>query len=203
MTEQASILFWDTSLVGDEGVTAELVPFPGSGNIAGWKGLEPLPVPERIYFETNARTARRVDYPDNDCSWPIMSQRMRDVLLPHTAKHRVIPVTFLDDTIDPAERFDGEKPRPGAAIEGFAAVQILERTDAMDMTASSFTPDEDFPGMAHDVAKLVLRPVELPWLFRLASYPYPLFVSAEGRTALEKADIKGVKFFPLARLAFM
>jgi hypothetical protein len=49
----------------------------------------------------------------------------------------------------------------------------------------------------------VLKAVELPWLFRLASYPYPLFVSAAGRQALEKTDIKGVKFFPLARIAFM
>jgi hypothetical protein len=57
--------------------------------------------------------------------------------------------------------------------------------------------------MARDVAKLVLKPVELPWLFRLATPPYPLFVSGEGRAALEKADIKGVKFFPLAQIAFM
>lgn len=97
-------------------------------------------------------------------------------------------MTFLDDTIDPAERFDADSPRPGAVIDGFAAVQTLERTDAMDMAASSFTPDEeDFSGMACDVAKLVLEPVELPWLFRLASYSSPRRTARPSRRPASKA----------------
>lgn len=203
MTDPAFILSWDTSLVGDEGVTAELVPFPGSGNVAGWKGLDLVTVPEHIYFEANLRTVRQVDYPDNDAGWPIMSQRMRDILLPHAPRCRSIPVTLLDDTVEADQRLDGDKPHTDTAIEGFAAMQILERTDVMDMGKSSFTPDEDAPGMARDVAKLVFKSVELPWVFRLATYPYPLFVSAAGREALEKNGIKGVKYFPIARIAFM
>src|ERR1700755_3493926 len=121
MTDPAFLLSWDTSLVGDEEVTGELVSFPGSGNVVGWTRLDPLPVPERIYFEANVRTVKRVDYPDTDVDWPIMSQRMRDILLPHAPAHRVIPVVFLDDTVDPDARFAGDVPRPGVAIEGFAA----------------------------------------------------------------------------------
>lgn len=203
MTAQAFILFWDTSLVGDEGVSAELVAFEGSGNIAGWKGSEPINVPNRIYFEANVRTVRRVDYPDNDVNWPIMSKRMRDVLLPHTPMHRIIPVTFLDDTVEPDKRFDAGEPRANVAIDGFAAVQLIERIDAMDSNTSEFTPDEDLPGVAREVTKLVFKSIELPWLFRLSSYPYPLFVSSAGRDALYKADIKGVKFLPIERIAFL
>lgn len=194
MSDLAYMLFWDTSLVGDEGVTAELVPFPGSINIAGWKLPTPIDVPERIYFEANVETVRKVDYPDNDVGWPIMSQRMRAILVRGAPKHRLIPVVFLDDTVTPKKRFQGAEPRPGVAVEGFAAVQLLERTDAMDLERSSFTPDEDFPGRARVVNELVFKEVPLPSLFRLSAYPSPLFVSAAARAELDSVGIKGVKY---------
>lgn len=200
MSDPAYILFWDTSLVGDEGVTAALVPFPGSINIAGWKLPNPIEVPERIYFEANVETVRQVDYVDNDSGWPIMSERMRAILLPRAPRHRVIPVIMLDDTVPPAKRFKDNVPRPGVAIEGFAAVQLLERTDAMDMERSSFTPHERFPGRASDVEKLVFKEVALPSLFRLSTYPSPLFVSADARAELERAGIRGVQYWSLDRI---
>ena len=33
MSDTAYMLFWDTSRVGDQGVTADLVEFPGSENV--------------------------------------------------------------------------------------------------------------------------------------------------------------------------
>lgn len=201
MNDSAYILFWDTSLVGDEGVTAQLVPFPGSQEIAGWQLTEPLEVPAHIYFEANVETVRQVDYPDNDVNWPIMSERMRAVLLADAPRHRVIPVRMLDDTVPTAERFAGAAPRPGVAIEGFAAVQLLEYTDAMDMQRSEYTPDEDLAGQARSVQKLVLKNVPLPKLFRLATYPSPLFVSRAAREELERAGIKGTKYLPLDVIA--
>ncbi len=203
MTPPAFILSWDTSLVGDEGVTAELVPFKGSADIIGWKILQPIEVPERIFFEANIETVRQVDYPDNDVRWPIMSERMRDILLPHASKHRVIPVIMLDDTVPTAKRLQNGIPRPGVAVEGFAAVQLLERIDAMDMDRSTFTPDEDFPGRARDIQKLVFKDTTLPSLFRLSAYPSPLFVSAAARAELDAAGIKGVSYMPIEKIAFM
>jgi hypothetical protein len=201
MSDPAYILFWDTSHVGDEEVTAALVDFEGSINVAAWMMTRPVTVPERIYFEARFDTLRRLDYVDNDKGWPLMSERMRAILLPRAPQHRVIPVVMLDDEVSPAKRFKGATPRPGVAVEGFAAVQLLERTDAMDMERSSFSPDERFPGRARTVEKLILNEVALPPLFRLTAYPAPLFISAAARDELERAQIKGAKYWPLARIS--
>lgn len=202
MTDRAYILFWDTSLVGDEGVTAELIPFPGSDEIIGWKELTPSDVPQRIYFEANAATVRRVDYPDNNVNWPVMSERMRSLLLPNAPRYRLIPVTFLDDTVPTDKRFHGDQPRSDVAIEGFAAVQLLERTDAMDMERSRYTPHERIPGRVKQIKELVFKSIPLPSLFRLTSYPHSLLISAEARASLEKANIKGAEYLPLTQLGF-
>lgn len=203
MKDPAHLLFWDTSFVDPEGVTAELVPFPGSANVAGWKLTRPIDVPDRIYFEANVETVRQVDYPDNNVNWPIMSRRMRGVLLPGAPRHRVISIIMLDDTVPTADRFVEDRPRPGVAVEGFAAVQLLERTDAMDMERSVYTLDEDIPGCARDVQKLVLKDMPLPPLFRLAAYPSPLFVSSAAREHLERAAIKGITLLPLDAIAVL
>ena len=192
LTDAAYILSCDASRVRDEETTAELVPFAGWENIAGWKSTTPIALPDRIEFEANVKTLREVDYPDNSVSWPIMSERMRAILLPHAARHRVIPVVMLDDSIPPDRR--------NATIDGFAAVQLLELTAAMDMERSVYTPDEDFPGCARWIKKLVLEVVALPWLFRLAPYQGPLFVSHAARVALEAAKVTGVRFFDLAKI---
>lgn len=201
MNDPAFILFWDTSAVGDDGVTAQLMPFPGSAEVTGWKHARTLDLPEHIYFEANVRSLRRLDYPDNDVSWPIMSERMRAILLmPNAPEHRVIPVTMLDDTVPTSQRFESGEPRPGVAVDGFAAVQILERTDAMDMEASDFVPDTLLPGRALKVRRLVLRDIDLPPIFRLSAYPGPLLVSRSARERLEDAGISGCAFWPLAKI---
>lgn len=195
------MLWWDMSLIGDEGVTAEMVPFPGADATAGLILNRPLDVPKPVYFEANVETVNQVDYPDNDQNWPIMSKRMRDILLiPATPKHRVIDVVFLDDTVPTKERFDGKVPRPGVAVEGFGAIHFLEHIDAMDMEKSTFTPHPDFPGSAKRIQNLVFKDIELPPLFRLAPYSSPLFVSDEARRQLEAAKIRGIKFRPAVRL---
>lgn len=199
MTEPAAVLFWDTSHVGDEGVTAEMVTFPGAAS-ASILLTRPLAVPEPVYFEANIETVRQVDYPDNNKNWPIMSERMRALLLPDAPAHRVIPVSFIDDTVPSDERFDGNVPRPGVTVDGFAAIQFLERTDAMDMERSEFTPDADFPGRASSVKRLVLKDMPLPSIFRLSAYPGRVLISCAARERLEKAGIKGVQYWDLAKI---
>jgi hypothetical protein len=132
-----------------------------------------------------------------------MSARMRGIVLRQAPGHRVIPVSMLDFHVPAKDRMAHGKPKPGVAIEGFAAVQLLERTDAMDMERSTFTPDEDLPGRAREVKKLVLRDRPLPSLFRLSAYPWPLFVSAETREQLEAAGIAGVAYIGLDQIWMM
>jgi len=199
VSDPAYILFWDTSRVGDEGVTANLVEFPGSDNAIGWIHTRRIEVPDPVYFEARVETIREVDYPDNDVRWPIMSERMRAILLGDAPEHRVMPVAFLDDMVPTAERFENRTPRPGVAIEGFAAIQILERTDAFDMERSEYTPDPDLPGRVVDLKRLVLKDTPLPPLFRLSAYPSLLLVSHRARLELDAAGIQGAEFHPLER----
>lgn len=201
MTDPAYPIFWDTSHVGDEGVTASLVGFPGSDDILGWKDNEPLPVPARIYFEANVETARRLDYLDNDARWPIMSARMRAIVLDAAPAHRVIPVTLLDDTVPTAQRLDAAgEPRPGVALEGFAAVQLLEHADVMDLARSKYSVDEDAPESITGIQTLVFKDVPLPSLFRLSAYTGPLLVSRTTREAMEQAGLTGIQYWPLRRI---
>jgi len=178
-----------------------MVAFAGAASVSLLLTRQ-LEIPEPVYFEANTDTIRQVDYPDNDKNWPIMSERMRAILLPQAPKHRLIGVSFIDDTvIEDEDRFDKTgKPRPGVTIDGFAAVQFLEHVDAMDMERSTYTPDPDFPGEASSVKKLVLEDVPLPRVFRLSAYAMHVFVSADGRRALEEAGIKGVQFWDLSKI---
>lgn len=190
--DPAVVLFW-TDAIGDDAYTAELVPFADSGKVAGWKIREPRVVPERIYFEANIKSLRQLDYPDNDVNWPIMSPRMREILLPDAVEHRLIPVIMLDDTLSDAEQMANSEG-------GYAAVQIIDRIDAMDMERSEFVPHEKFPTLARKVRKLVFKDGPLPSLFRLSSYESPLFVSRDARARLDAAGIKGPLYRPLSQI---
>src|SRR5690348_264557 len=117
------ILGWDKSLVGDEEWTAQLVQFPRSNEIVRWMSSREVPVPDPACFAANAETCRKVDYPDNDVNWPIMSARMRDILLPHSPPHRLIPTAMLDFEVPFKKRMAKGKPAPGVTVGDFAAVQ--------------------------------------------------------------------------------
>ena len=197
MSDPAFILFWDTSRVGDEGVTANLVEFSGSDDVIGWIHTRHIETPDPVYFEARVETIREVDYPDNDVNWPIMSARMRKLLLTDTVEHRLIPVSFLDDMVPTAERFENGKPRTGVAIEGFAAVQLLRPIDAFDMQHSEYTPHRKLPGRVQKVKRLVLKDIPLPPLFRLSAFPSRLLISHRARLDLEAAGIQGAAYHPL------
>jgi hypothetical protein len=197
--ERAFELTWDRSLFGDDEHIASLVRFPGSENIVRWASPRTIEVPDTIYFEANVQTLRQLDYPENDVNWPIMSARMRETLLSlGPVAHRLVPVIMLDDTVPTGDRFDTSgQPRPGVAVKGFAAMQLLEHVDALDWERSDCTKDDRLAGRVRRLRRLVLRDVPLPPIFRLSAQPIHLFVSAATREALDRTGIKGAQYYPL------
>jgi hypothetical protein len=129
-----------------------------------------------------------------------MSARMREILLPRAPPHRLIPTAMIDFDVPFKKRLVNGRPAPGVTVGDFSAVQLLEHTAAMDLERSVFEPDVDRPGRARRIKQLTLADGALPWLFRLSIYPLPLFVSAEGRAALDAARVQGVRYEPLTQI---
>lgn len=192
----------DPSHLGDDDFDATLVRFEGWETLAGLIPQEPLAIPENVFFEANVETLKSIDYPINDASWPIMSARMLAVLNSiGSFEHRAFPVVMLDDTVPPEKRFDQSgKPRAGVAVSGFFAVQITKYTEAFDWERSEYDRDEVFPGEVYLIHRLVLRDIVLPPLFRMTARSRPLMISSAGRTALDKAGIRGIEFLPLRQV---
>ncbi|MBX3161335.1 MAG: hypothetical protein KF773_35560 [Deltaproteobacteria bacterium] len=177
----------------DDSADATLVEFPGSNQVY-FQSVCPLDLPATIYFEANFETLKTIDYPLVSVPWPVMSKRMLEALRSAGEfEHRAVPVTMLDDTVE--EKFDTDgKPRPGVANFNYVVVQLTKHLDAFDWERSEYTPVESAPDKVWSTTHLMLKDVPLPPLFRLAAFRRPLFVSAEGRAALEKANVNGVKF---------
>jgi hypothetical protein len=78
----------------------------------------------------------------------------------------------------------------------FVAVQLLEHQDIFDLENSVYRMHSIFPDAIDRIRKLVLKVPEegLPPIFRLKVSPVQLYVSTEGRAALEAANIKGIRF---------
>jgi hypothetical protein len=177
---------------------AILVPFEGQDQVCGWVGTRVCQVPNPVVFEANFKVTRQSDYPCNDVNWPIMSPRMLEILRSvGDFPHRLVPVRLVDRSVQGLARYlvDGTI-RPELVDDRFAAVQIIEHIDVVDWERSVFDRDEIGPGILfYSFDKLVLRGGgELPPLFRISSSNGMLLVSAEARSALEAAGIRGVSF---------
>jgi hypothetical protein len=139
-----------------------------------------------------------MDYPYNDVNWPIMSKRMLNTLLSvREFPHRTwdipflgfpnnAPVMMLEKGLSDGVRYENE----------FVAVQLLEQLDIFDRENSVYKESNILPGAVNSIRKLALHVSEdgLPPIFRLKVSPVRLYVSPEGRNALEAANIKGVRF---------
>jgi hypothetical protein len=138
------------------------------------------------------------DYPYNNVRWPIMSKRMLHTLLavrefpyrtwdvPFVGFPDNAPVMMLEKGLSGGVRHDDE----------FVAVQLLEQLDIFDWENSIYKMHSIFPEEVDRIRKLVLKVPEegLPPIFRLRVDPVLLYVSPEGRKALEAAKIKGIHF---------
>jgi hypothetical protein len=151
-----------------------------------------------IEFQGYESILKDTDYPFCDVRWPIMSKRMLNVLLTvREFPHRTWDIPFVgfpDNTPDEllergiagGVRHDNE----------FVAVQLLEQLDIFDWENSVYRMHSIFPDEIDRIRKLVLKIPEngLPPIFRLKVDSVPLYVSPEGRAALETANIKGIRF---------
>ncbi len=202
MSALAYRLFWDMKHIKGTTYDASLVPFEGKEYVCGWIGTEPLHVPNPVLFEANFKVTRQSDYPCNDVNWPLMSPRMIEILRSvGDFPHRLVPVRLIDRKVRGPLRYlpDGGL-RPEVIDDRFAAVQLTEHIDVVDWERSVFERDEIAPGVVfHSFDKLVLRApsVGFPPLFRIPANNGLLFISAEGRRALENAGVRGVAFHEL------
>jgi hypothetical protein len=194
MTAVAFALDVDASYVGAHENAAALVKFDGWELITRLMDDRPDKVPARFFFAANLRTIKSLDYPRNDQSWPIMSRRMREALVAAgDFAHRAVPVVMLDHTV--ANKFDTTgNPRPGVALHGFCAINLLAYSDAFDWERSEYEPHRRIEGRVQLARTIVLKEVALPPLFRLAALPQLLLVSAAGRARLEASGVKGIRF---------
>jgi hypothetical protein len=138
------------------------------------------------------------DYPYANVNWSIMSRRMLNTLLsvrefpyrawdiPFVGFSDNAPVMMLQEGLSGGVRHDDK----------FVAVQLLEQLDIFDRENSTYKTYTAMPDKIMSIRKLVLKVPEegLPPIFRLKVDPVLLYVSPEGRAALEAADIKGIRF---------
>jgi hypothetical protein len=107
--------------------------------------------------------------------------------------HQVIPIVMIDRAVGDSKEFDEN--------HDFVAVQLLEHQDVFDWEKSVYQrhPRIDNWVKFGTLEKVVLKMPEtgFPPLFRVATLPTELYVSAEGRAALETAGIKGIRFVEL------
>jgi hypothetical protein len=195
--KEVKIGFWSPQVVTIGGSKGYLVREEGTDGL--WRTTQ-FYLPERIEFESvgnflmihDLRRTRVTDYPYNREGWPIMSKRMLETLLSvREFHHQVIPIVMLD-AFTPIEFEENHD---------YVAVQLLEHQDVFDWGKSVYERDPELPNGVDSLEKLVLKELSegLPPLFRIATTPLKnlLYVSAEGRTALEAAGIRGVNFIEL------
>jgi hypothetical protein len=138
------------------------------------------------------------DYPYENVGWPIMSKRMLNTLLAvKEFPHRTWDVSFVGFPDNSPEGLLRKGLRGGVRHDNeFVAIQLLEQLDIFDRENSAYKESNILPGAVNSIRKLALHiPKEgLPPIFRLKVSPVRLYVSPEGRAALEAAHIKGIRF---------
>jgi hypothetical protein len=151
-----------------------------------------------VEFQGYESSLSDTDYPFNNVRWPIMSKRMLNTLLAvRKFPHRTWDVPFVGFPDNAPEGLLREGLRGGVRHDDeFVAVQLLEQLDIFDWENSVYREGFVSPDTVSSIRKLVLKvPDEgLPPIFRLTVYPVLLYVSPEGRAALEAANIKGIRF---------
>jgi hypothetical protein len=151
-----------------------------------------------IEFHGYESSLSDTDYPYASVSWPIMSKRMLNTLLSvKEFPHRIWDVPFVGFPDNAPELMLREGLRGGVRHDNeFVVVQLLEQLDIFDRENSVYKEGFVNPETVRAIRKLSLNIPEngLPPIFRLKVSPVQMYVSPEGRAALEAANIKGVRF---------
>jgi hypothetical protein len=171
--------------------------FPNApSNSIFWEIKENLILPNPVIFDVIGEVFEIIDYPYLDVRWPIMSQRMLDTLLSlGNFRYRAYPLLMVDCEQIYNEEL-GTKAASGIVFENFFAVHLLEDLDVLDLENSIYERGKRNPDAVINVEKTVFiePPTGFPPLFRAVHLENYLYVSAEARSALEKAGIRGVDF---------
>jgi hypothetical protein len=156
-------------------------------------------MPKEILFIAERQYLSMTDFPNLEDAdgWPVMSKKMAEVLLSvGDFPHQIIPVTFVDHLDEPIE-------------DEYVILHLTELSDFFDLDKSIYTREPLERDPSHtiicDIEKLVLKePVNgFPPMFRVKWTSVDLFVSAEAKTALEAAGIKGLSFSTIRQMYFM
>jgi hypothetical protein len=156
-------------------------------------------MPKEIKFIADRDYLSMTDFPHLEDAhfWPVMSRKMAEVILSvGDFPHQIIPVTFEDYWDIPIEC-------------DYVILHPTKLSDFLDQDKSIYSrkPVRDDSGRTFigDIKKLVLKEPEngFPPMFRVKWTAVDLFVSAEAKTALEAAGIRGLRFITLKQLYFM
>jgi hypothetical protein len=157
-----------------------------------------LVLPEPIEYESIEKILVNTDYPYNSNRFPIMSKQMLDVLCSvGNFSYQAIPAVMIDTEVKYNEEIK-KHAKSGARNSNFSLVRIPEYINVFDWENSIYELNPKLPGRIKTLTgkRIVLKePKEgFPPLFRVSAMPYALLISAETRTALETAGIRGVEF---------
>lgn len=195
--ENAYILAWDLSHIEDVETDASLMRFPGSSQVIRLVKPDNFVIPQPVYFEANFDVLKRTDFPYNDVNWPLMSQRMIDVLTDvGKFAFNQIEVVMIDDTVHPNKRTDADgNYYPHILNMDFSGVELLEYADAFDKQKSVYEVDDLFPDSLR-IKNLQLTPPAdgYPPLFRISEAPLTIFISETAKIACESAGLHGIDF---------
>jgi hypothetical protein len=140
-------------------------------------------LPKPVIFESKHTQIARIDFPISHSSWPIVSERMLDVLIGIGLNdYETIPMEVL-----------------GSSCK-FYCIHLLNHLDIFDWSASEFLErsflDEN---VAVGVSKYVIKTPKsgFPPIFRLKASPATLFVSHFARNELKKNGIFGPRYLQL------
>lgn len=119
----------------------------------------------------------------NDKSWPVFSPKMMAVLQAFNLPYRVFPVKLFSNKKELSTTYSG--------------LQIKRQKGLVDLDKSVYVPNSLLPEVFSTVDKLEFNDQEPDHpLFR----PYEIFehlvVKEELKTAMEAAEIQGIKFVP-------
>ena len=144
-------------------------------------------LPNPIQFYAISDAVPYTDYPHNDIRWPIMSERMLEVLLGvREFPHRTYSIEVVDIGVAPV------------GDTNFVAVQLITHQDYFDWERSAYQMGRS-QRMAVSIDEFVINfPAEgPPPLFRLSAAPTYLFISDEARQTLREAGIRGTSYLPM------
>ena len=159
--------------------------------------------PDAIIFAASFGDIAYTDYPSNDQSWPIMSKQMLQTLLSvGEFKHRALPVSIVDPIVRTQEEYElGAallEHRLARANHDYVIVHLTEYLDILDEENSVIRRSKALPGVITVLEYALKEPKGgLPPIFRLEAEPTQLFISAQGRAALNSANVRGPRYLSL------